>query len=91
MVKRAQFDFDDSLKIANVEKNDPIPQISDELKAAMINECVEKLVCPQVLAIHYKQKHLWIAYVGVNRGLFQWGADSNANMFPDEVADLLPK
>ena len=34
-------------------------------------------------------RDLWIAYVGVNRGLFQWGADSNANMFPDEIADLL--
>ena len=34
-------------------------------------------------------RDLWIAFVGVNRGLFQWGADSNANMFPDEVADLL--
>jgi hypothetical protein len=37
------------------EKNDPIDQISNELKAAMVNECVEKLVCPKVLAIHYKE------------------------------------
>ncbi|MCH1592095.1 MAG: hypothetical protein L7R66_03780, partial [Candidatus Thalassarchaeaceae archaeon] len=34
-------------------------------------------------------RDLWIAYVGVNRGLFQWGDDPNGNMFPDEIADLL--
>ena len=34
-------------------------------------------------------RDLYIAYVGLNKGLFQWTADSNANLFPDEVADLL--
>ena len=44
-------------------------------------------------AVSYNQikdnRDLWIAYVGVNNGLFQWNSDGNANMFPDEVADLL--
>ena len=44
-------------------------------------------------AVSYDQikdnRDLWIAYVGVNNGLFQWTSDGNANMFPDEVADLL--
>jgi len=34
-------------------------------------------------------RDLYIAYVGLNRGLFQWTADSNANLFPDEMADML--
>ena len=34
-------------------------------------------------------RDLWIAYIGLNRGLFQWTADPNANLFPDEVADEL--
>jgi len=38
------------------EKNDPIDQISNESKAAMVNECVEKLVSPQVLAMNYNKK-----------------------------------
>merc|ERR1712051_388987 len=34
----------------------------------MINECVEKLVCPQVLAIHYKQKHnLRLSHIGLRK------------------------
>ena len=47
---------------------------------------------PQLSRIHVEiidNRDLWIAFVGVNRGLSKWGADSNANMFPDEVADLL--
>jgi plastocyanin len=44
-------------------------------------------------AVTYNQiknnRDLWVAYVGVNYGLFQWNSDGNANMFPDEVADLL--
>ena len=35
-------------------------------------------------------RDLWIAYIGLNFGLFQWTADVNANLFPDEVADYLP-
>ena len=49
-------EIDDSLKINN-EKNDPIDQISNESKEAMVNECVEKLVSPQVLAMNYIKKH----------------------------------
>ena len=44
-------------------------------------------------AVSYNQiknnRDLFIAYIGLNNGLFQWTADSNANFFPDEVADLL--
>ncbi|WP_283644230.1 hypothetical protein, partial [Marinovum algicola] len=44
-------------------------------------------------AVNYNQmkdnRDLWTAYVGINNGLFQWVSDSNANLFPDEVADLL--
>ncbi len=44
-------------------------------------------------AVNYNQmkdnRDLWTAYVGINYGLFQWVSDSNANLFPDEVADLL--
>ena len=34
-------------------------------------------------------RDLWTAYVGINNGFFQWVADPNGNLFPDEVADLL--
>ncbi|MDP7092253.1 MAG: hypothetical protein QF448_05555, partial [Candidatus Thalassarchaeaceae archaeon] len=34
-------------------------------------------------------RDLWIAYVGLNRGLFSWNSDANGNLFPDEVADRL--
>ena len=34
-------------------------------------------------------RDLWIAYVGLNRGLFNWNSDANGNLFPDEVADRL--
>ena len=44
-------------------------------------------------AVTYNQiannRDLWIAYVGLKFGFFQWNADSNANWFPDEKADLL--
>jgi plastocyanin len=44
-------------------------------------------------AVTYNQiannRDLWIAYVGLNYGFFQWNSDSNANWFPDEKADLL--
>ena len=73
MVKRAKFEIDDSLKIANVEKNDPIPQIGDELKAAMINECVEKLVSPKVIAIHYKEDHGYGRNINsLKNHIFKW-------------------
>ena len=73
MVKRAKFEINDSLKIANVEKNDPIPQIGDELKAAMINECVEKLVSPKVIAIHYKEDHGYGRNINsLKNQIFKW-------------------
>ena len=34
-------------------------------------------------------RDLWIAYVGLTRGLFNWNSDANGNLFPDEVADRL--
>ena len=44
-------------------------------------------------AVTYNQmkdnRDLWIAYIGLSFGFFQWTADSNANFFPDERADLL--
>ena len=44
-------------------------------------------------AVTYNQiknnRDLWIAYVGINFGFFSWNSDGNANMFPDEHADLL--
>ena len=44
-------------------------------------------------AVTYEQmknnRDLFTAWIGINFGLFQWTSDQNANMFPDEVADLL--
>ena len=44
-------------------------------------------------AVNYNQmkdnRDLYTAYVGINYGFFQWQSDGNANLFPDEVADLL--
>ena len=34
-------------------------------------------------------RDLFTAWIGINFGFFQWTSDQNANMFPDEVADLL--
>ena len=34
-------------------------------------------------------RDLWIAYVGLSLGLFNWNADLNGNFFPDEIADAL--
>jgi len=50
-------EINNCLKSNNEEKNDPIDQISNESKAAMVNECVEKLISPQVLAMNYNKKH----------------------------------
>jgi len=45
------------------------------------------------VAVNYNaiknNRDLWIAYVGLSRGLFQWTSDPNANLFPDEVADQI--
>ena len=44
-------------------------------------------------AVNYNQmkdnRDLYTAWVGITFGFFQWTADSNANLFPDEIADLL--
>mgnify|MGYP001214008221 FL=1 len=44
-------------------------------------------------AVSYNQmrdnRDLFTAWVGINFNLFNWNSDSNANLFPDEVADLL--
>ena len=45
-------EINNCLKSNNEEKNDPIDQITNESKAATVNECVEKLVSPQVLAVN---------------------------------------
>ncbi len=55
---------------------------------------------PPSVAVTYNDiknnRDLWIAYVGLNgaavnnnQALFQWTSDPNANLFPDELADLL--